>query len=150
MNTFGLTARVLASVLVFGVLTPILPANAAPSPVSSPAPFQNAAAAKAAPKNTKAPTISGTTRVPNQLSVTNGSWSGAPTSYTYQWFRCTKAVKKASAKLDGSCSTIGSATASTYPLTDADAGKHIVARVAGVNASGTVSFHAASKGAITP
>ncbi|MEN9911224.1 MAG: hypothetical protein RLZZ441_792, partial [Actinomycetota bacterium] len=32
MNLFGLTARVIASVLVFGVLTPMLPANAAPGP----------------------------------------------------------------------------------------------------------------------
>jgi hypothetical protein len=136
--------------LVFGVLTPILPANAAPSPVSSPAPFQNAAAAKAAPKNNRAPAISGTTRVPNQLSVTNGTWSGAPMSYTYQWFRCAKAVKKASTKLASGCSTIGSATASTYTLTDADAGKQVIARVSGTNASGTVSMHSASKGAIIP
>jgi alpha-tubulin suppressor-like RCC1 family protein len=150
MKLFGLTARVLASVLVFGVLTPIIPANAEPSPVTSPAPFQNAAAAKAAPKNTKAPTISGTPRVPNQLTVKNGRWSGAPTSYTYQWFRCNSAVKKAAATPAASCSTIGSATAATYSLTDADAGKFMVARVSGVNASGTASIHSASTAAITP
>ena len=150
MKLFGLTARVLASVLVFGVLTPMFPATAALSPVISPAAIQSPASAKVAPKNTKAPTISGTTRVPNQLSVTNGTWSGAPTSYTYQWFRCNSAVKKAAAKPAASCATIGSATASTYALTDADAGKHIVARVTGLNASGTMSFHSASKGAIIP
>jgi alpha-tubulin suppressor-like RCC1 family protein len=150
MKLFGLTARVLASVLVFGVLTPMLPATAALSPVISPAAIQSAAAAKAAPKNTKAPTISGTTRVPNQLSVTNGTWSGAPTSYTYQWFRCNAAVKKASSKLASSCSTISSATVATYTLTDADAGKFMVARVSGVNVSGTVSIHSASTVAITP
>jgi alpha-tubulin suppressor-like RCC1 family protein len=148
MNLFGLTARVLATVLVFGVLTPILPVNAAPSPASSPAPIQSAAAAKAAPKNTKAPTISGTTRVPNQLSVKNGTWSGAPTSYTYQWFRCTATVKKAAATLAASCSTINSATAAIYTLTDADAGKFMVARVSGVNATGTVSIHSASTSAV--
>jgi hypothetical protein len=150
MKLFGLTARVLASVLVFGVLTPMLPATAALSPVISPAAMQNAASAKVAPKNTKAPTISGTTRVPNQLSVTNGTWSGAPTSYTYQWFRCNAAVKKASSKLASSCSTISSATVATYTLTDADAGKFMVARVSGVNASATVAMHTASTLAITP
>jgi hypothetical protein len=150
MKQFGLTARVLASVLVFGVLTPMPPATAALSPVISPASLQSAAFAKVAPKNTKAPTISGTTRVPNQLSVTNGTWSGVPTSYTHQWLRCNAAVKKAAATLAAGCSTIDTATASTYTLTDADAGKFMVARVSGVNASGTVSIHSASTVAVTP
>ncbi len=150
MNFSGLTARALAGVLVFGVLAPMLPATAALSPVISPAPLQSAASAKVAPKNTKAPTISGTTRVPSQLSVTNGTWSGAPTSYTFQWFRCSAAVKKAAATPAATCSTIDSAAAATYTLTDADAGKFIVARVSGVNTSGTVSIHSASTIAITP
>jgi hypothetical protein len=84
------------------------------------------------------------------LSVTNGTWSGVPTSYTYQWFRCNVAIKKAVAKPAASCSTIASAAASTYTLTDADAGKFMVARVSGVNASGTVSIHTASTAVVTP
>jgi len=148
MSLFGLTARVLASVLVFGVLAPNLPANAAPTPTVTQAPMERATSTKVAPKNTKAPTVAGTTRVPNQLSVSNGTWSGAPTSYTYQWFRCTAAVKKAAATPAAGCSTIDSATASTYTLADADAAKFMMARVSGVNASGTVSIHTASTSAV--
>ncbi len=119
-----------------------------PPQLAEVSPAVESKATKVAPKNTRAPAISGTTRVPNQLSVTNGTWSGSPTSYTYQWFRCTSAVKKAAATLAASCSTINSATAATYTLTDADAGKFMVARVSGVNATGTVSIHSASTSAV--
>lgn len=58
--------------------------------------------------NTVAPVVSGTTEEGETLSVTDGSWTPAPAGYTYQWRR------------DGS--PIGSATASTYALVDADGG----------------------------
>jgi len=148
MNLFGLTARVLAGVLVFGVLTPILPANAVPSSTTAPASIERAVATMVAPKNTTAPTISGTAKVPNSMSVTNGTWSGVPTSFTYQWFRCTAAITKVAATAGSSCSTIGSATSSSYALTTADVGKFIVARVSGVNVSGTVPIHTVSTSAV--
>jgi hypothetical protein len=56
--------------------------------------------------NTVAPVVSGTVTEGQTLSVTNGSWTPTPAGYTYQWRR------------DGS--PIGSATASTYALVDAD------------------------------
>lgn len=148
MHLFGIKSRILASVLVFGILTPTLPANAEARSDSAPALAERVATAKVIPKNTKAPAITGTARVPNRLSVTNGTWSGAPTSYTYQWFRCTAAVKKAATKPAASCSTIAAATASFYTLTDADTGKFILARVSGVNVSGTASIHTVSTGAV--
>src|SRR5205085_5626539 len=34
------------------------------------------------------PAISGTAQQGQNLYTTNGSWSGGPTSYQYQWLRC--------------------------------------------------------------
>jgi hypothetical protein len=42
----------------------------------------------AAPTDTTAPTISGTTTEGQMLSSTNGTWSGSPTSYARQWQDC--------------------------------------------------------------
>lgn len=40
-----------------------------------------------APVNTAAPVMSGTAVIGSTLSVTNGSWTNAPTGYIYQWQR---------------------------------------------------------------
>jgi RHS repeat-associated protein len=40
------------------------------------------------PTNLDPPAISGTPTVGQQLTVSNGSWDGSPTSYGYQWERC--------------------------------------------------------------
>jgi len=42
----------------------------------------------AGPKNTEPPTITGTPKVGQTLTANEGSWSGNPDSYTYQWQRC--------------------------------------------------------------
>jgi hypothetical protein len=80
----------------------------------------------AAPTNSVAPVVSGTTRNGSTLTTTNGSWSGSPTSYAYQW-------KRASTS-GGSYSNIPSlATSNTYELTDADVGKYIKVSVIATN-----------------
>lgn len=78
--------------------------------------------AVAVPVNSVAPVISGNVQVGQTLSTTNGTWSNTPTSYAYQWKR---------AGVD-----IGSATASTYVLVEADAGAAITCAVTASNAGG--------------
>jgi len=62
------------------------------------------------------------------VSTTNGTWTGSNGTYTYQWYRCT-ANTATSPSTDSSCASIGSATASTYVLAQADADKYLVAVV---------------------
>ncbi|MEU9095975.1 hypothetical protein [Streptomyces sp. NPDC048428] len=52
-------------------------------------------AAGTAPKASKAPTVSGTAKVGRTLKAAHGTWSPAPTSYTYQWYANGKAIKGA-------------------------------------------------------
>ncbi|MEV7372371.1 hypothetical protein AB0O51_15990 [Streptomyces sp. NPDC090301] len=64
-----------------------------------------------APKPTKPPYVSGSTRVGNRMTAVVGSWSPAPTSYTYQW------------RANGVA--ISGATGSTYVIGGAVAGKKL-------------------------
>jgi predicted actin-binding protein len=82
----------------------------------------------AAPGNTTAPAVTGTAKVGSTLTVSNGSWSGSPTSYTYQWQRCTSTT---------SCTDITGATQQTYVVRNADAGKTLRAVVTASNADGS-------------
>ncbi|WP_354697688.1 hypothetical protein [Paraconexibacter sp. AEG42_29] len=77
----------------------------------------------AAPTNLTKPGITGTPAVGQTLTCGNGTWSGSPTSYTRTWNR------------DGT--PISGATATTYAVVAADAGKQITCAVKAINASGT-------------
>src|SRR5215475_7696726 len=83
------------------------------------------AAAAAVPSNSAAPTISGTASVGQTLTVSNGTWSGAPTSFSYQWQRCSSRT---------SCSDITGATNHTYTVASADNGDALRAQVTATNA----------------
>ena len=51
--------------------------------------FAETARVQVAPKNERAPTISGTQRVGSTITVNPGAWSGTqPIRFTYQWVRC--------------------------------------------------------------
>lgn len=85
----------------------------------------------AAPVNTAIPAISGAATVGQTLTTTNGSWSGSPTSFSYQWNRCdTSGVN---------CSGINGASASTYKIVSADAGSTVTSSVTASNSAGSTT-----------
>ena len=77
-----------------------------------------------APVNTVAPEVSVVSApyVGELLTTTNGTWTGTPTSYTYQWKR--------------GATNIGT-NANTYTLVSADANTNITCVVTATNASGS-------------
>jgi hypothetical protein len=85
-----------------------------------------AVATAAAPSNTAPPVVAGTAKVGQTLTVSNGTWTGSPTGFAYQWQRCTSS----------SCVDITGATKQTYLIVDADAGHTLRAVVTASNADG--------------
>ncbi len=84
--------------------------------------------------------ISGTTEIPNTLSVTVSGGSG---TYTYQWYDCPSAVAT-SASLPSGCAVISGATASDYTLVAGDFGHYVAV---GVTDAGT-TYYASTTGTI--
>jgi hypothetical protein len=63
------------------------------------------------PAATAAPAVTGTARVGEKLTASDGAWNGtAPVAYRYQWQRCSGAT----------CTNIAGATGSTYTLASGD------------------------------
>jgi len=75
-----------------------------------------------APVNTVAPNVTGAAYVGDILTTTNGTWTGSPSSYAYQWKR--------------GATNIGTNT-NTYTLVSADAGTNITCIVTATNANGS-------------
>ena len=75
-----------------------------------------------APVNTVLPVVSGNTYIGDLLTTTDGTWSGTPTSFSYQWKR--------------GATNIGT-NANTYTLVTADAGTNITCVVTATNATGS-------------
>ena len=84
-----------------------------------------------APVNSVAPTISGTAEIGQSLSVTDGSWTGSPTSYSYEWLW--------SSTVGGNYAPISGATSSTYVVSDPDAGTYLKVIVTANNAGGSTA-----------
>ncbi len=83
------------------------------------------------PANTVLPTLSSNSPVVGtKISVaTNGTWTGSPLAYSYQWEDCNSS--------GGECTPIlGAVNGSYYPVT-ADQGHKLVAQVTAVNAGGS-------------
>jgi hypothetical protein len=92
----------------------------------------SAAAATTPPSNTAPPTVSGTARVGETLSASQGTWSGtSPFTYAYQWQRCDKN--------GGSCDAITGATSASYTLTSSDLDNTLRVRVTASNSAGSSS-----------
>jgi len=91
-----------------------------------------AAAATTAPSNTAPPTVSGTARVGETLTASQGTWNGtAPLTFAYQWQRCDKN--------GAGCNAITGATSASYTLTSSDHDNTLRVRVTATNSAGSSS-----------
>ena len=102
---------------------------------------QTAVVTVPAPTNTTAPTLSGSAVQGQTLTTSNGSWSGSPTGYSYQWEDCSSA--------GGSCATISSATASSYTLGTGDVGHTIRSVVTATNSGGSAPASSAASSVVS-
>jgi YD repeat-containing protein len=91
-------------------------------------------AAPGVPTNISIPTISGSAHEGQTLTEAHGTWTGSPTSYSYQWQRC---------DMSGSnCSAISGATEQTYVVSVADGESTIRVEETATNSSGaSVPMH---------
>jgi hypothetical protein len=106
--------------------------SSAPSSPSSPV---------SAPSSTSSPAIRGTAQEGDTLTTSNGSWSGSPTSYAYQWEDCNTS--------GGTCVSISGATGSTYTLAASDVGSTIRSVVMATNAGGSSSASSAATSTVS-
>jgi hypothetical protein len=100
------------------------------------------ATSSAAPKNTSAPTISGTAKVGQTLTADSGSWSGNPTGYTYAWQRCDADI--------ATCANVVGATGKTYGVRIDDLGYRLRVRVTASNAKGSATANSAITAIVQP
>src|ERR1700733_791611 len=94
-----------------------------------------------APANTAVPLVSGSAVLGQTLTTSNGSWSGSPTSYAYQWQDCNGS--------GGGCVSISGASSSSYALTSADVGHTIRAVVTATNDGGSNTASSAQTAVVT-
>jgi len=100
-----------------------------------------AAAAGTAPSNTAPPTVSGTARVGETLTASQGTWNGTtPITYAYQWQRCDKN--------GASCNAITGATSASYALTSSDQDNTLRVRVTASNSAGSSSATSVPSGVV--
>lgn len=91
-----------------------------------------------APSNTALPTLSGSKPVVgSKISVSgNGTWSGGPLAYSYQWEDCNSS--------GGECAAISGAVNQAYYPAASDEGHTLRAQVRAVNAGGSVTASSAA------
>lgn len=84
------------------------------------------------PRTASAPTVG------EVLTTTNGTWTGSPTSFAYQWQHCAASA----------CTNITGATSSTYTIQSSDVGDTIDVIVTASNAGGSASQTSAPTGVV--
>jgi hypothetical protein len=92
------------------------------------------------PSNTAPPTVSGNPTGGSTLTASSGTWTNAPTSYTYQWQQCDARA--------ASCQDVSGATGFTYLLGTRDIGSTLRVSVTAGNAFGQGSATSAAVGPV--
>jgi hypothetical protein len=109
---------------------------------SAPSPGTATVVGGQAPTNSALPSISGTPKEGQTLTISTGTWSGSPTSFAYQWQDCNTS--------GGSCVNVTGATGLTYNLGAGDVGHTIRAIVTAANAGGSTSASSAATATVLP
>ena len=95
---------------------------------------------KDGPTNSVKPAVSGSAQVGEELTVSNGTWSPTPTSFSRLWQRCDSD--------GGDCRNIAGATGRTYGVRSADAGHRLRALVTARTASGVSTTASSASGVV--
>ncbi len=95
------------------------------------------------PKVTDRPIISGTPTVGHVLTSDQGSWTGNPTSYSYQWQHC-------DADNIVACTDVAGATSATYALRTVDLGYRLRVKLTAKNAKGSATTNSATTAVVGP
>lgn len=106
------------------------PAGAAPGTVEVMGGFTLPGVGAVVPFAMRVPAITGTPQPGQVLSASQGSWSGAPTAYAYQWARGGTAI--------------AGATGATYAVVPADRGAALTVTVTATNAVGSATASSAA------
>jgi len=86
-----------------------------------------------APTNTAKPTVTGVPRPGEELTASNGTWTGGATTFTYQWQRCDTAGT--------GCVDVAGATGKTYGVRAADLGHTLRVVVTAKSAGGSTTIN---------
>jgi hypothetical protein len=103
------------------------------------------ARSSAAPSQTSSPTLQGHVAQPfvgDTLTTSNGTWSGSPTKFTYQWDRCDAVGDRQN------CVPIAGANDQAYTATSADVNHRLHANVLATNADGTGKADTTASGVV--
>jgi hypothetical protein len=103
--------------------------NGLGSATASSAPTGFVSGPAGAPVATAAPVVQGVVGPGATLTATTGTWTGAPTSFAYQWRRCNTTTS--------ACVDVAGATTSTYTLAAGDSGSLLRVLVVATNAGGS-------------
>jgi GH25 family lysozyme M1 (1,4-beta-N-acetylmuramidase) len=94
------------------------------------------------PVATAPPSITGNAIVGQQLSSSVGTWSGSPTTFSYQWQRCSPGGT--------SCGAIAGAVSSTYTVTPGDIGSTMALVVSATGPGGSQAATAPPSAVVGP
>ncbi|MDX6475028.1 MAG: hypothetical protein QOH95_539 [Gaiellaceae bacterium] len=95
---------------------------------------------KSGPANSVRPAVSGTATVGQELRVSTGTWSPKPTSFGYQWQRCTTTSTD--------CVNVAGATSSAYGVRSADVDHRLRALVTARTATGRATVASSSSNVV--
>jgi fibronectin type 3 domain-containing protein len=132
-NSYTVQAADLAGRLRVTVAAVNAAGTSAPAPSSS---------LPLAPANNTAPVVSGTPTVGQALTASNGTWSGSPTSYSYQW--------QSSANGTSGWTDVAGATSNSYTTLAGDANGFLRITVTATNPGGSTAATSAASAKVMP